>query len=94
MTVSNPVFPNCPSCDCTTLICLELAKAIVETDGDGGVIRFDEQGGLDSVYHLECEDCGKVMIESGKWVINPDDGKPVATDGSGYRTLDQFSNDE
>lgn len=94
MTVSHPAFPNCPSCDSTTLICLELAKTIVETDGEGGIHRFDDQGRLNEIFHLECEDCGKLLIENGEWVINPDDGKPVATDGSGYLTLDQFSNDE
>lgn len=94
MTVSHPIFPNCPSCDSTELACIELVSTIVETDGEGGVHRFHNQGKLNEVRHLECYECGKVMIEGGKWVIDPDDGKPVVTDGSGYRTLDTFGNNE
>lgn len=90
MGVQDPAFPNCPSCDHNRLEGVEKVGVTVVTDDEGGIDRFDAKQPLGTWTSLWCEDCGKMLIEDGEWVIDPDTGNPVATDGSGHKTFDEF----
>lgn len=91
MTVEDPVFPSCPSCDHDVLGGVEEVSRLVTTDDDGNATDIETTEGLDEWHALWCDSCGKSLIREGEWVVDPDDGSPRMTNGAGHRTFDEFS---
>lgn len=90
MPVRDPVFPNCPACDHDVLAGVELCETIVHTDGQGGVHRFEAGDGSHGWDMLWCEECGKMLIVDGEWVIDPANGETRTVDDPDHHTFDRF----
>lgn len=92
-TVSNPQFPDqCPSCDRCTYHGVEKVGTTVRMVDDG-VPDFEEDEPLGDWSSLWCEHCGKMFIEDGRWVIDPD-GRPRQAEDDDHATLDSFDREE
>jgi len=90
MTVRNPTFVACPSCGNRTFDGTQVVRTQVDLDHNDHVSRVGTDEFLDRWLTLQCEGCGKVLIEDGAWVIDPDTGDTVDVDPGAHQTLDSF----
>lgn len=88
-TVADPDFPPCPSCDSRALGGTVLTDAEVHLDTEGRS-AVDAGPHLDEWVEAWCQDCGKMLISDGEWVVDPEDGSATQPDVDDHQTLDSF----